>query len=93
MHDAVQATVHRAAVVIHVTEIRASRAFLILCHMQSVTNQFVDAFVFRRGNGNDRNAQHFFHLIDADGAAVAAHLVHHVECKHHRNVQFHQLHG
>ena len=28
-----------------------------------------------------------------DGAAVAPHLVHHVQRQHHGHIQFHQLHG
>ena len=41
----------------------------------------------------DRDAQHGFHLVDAHRAAVAAHLVHHVQRQHHWDVQLHQLHS
>ena len=43
------------------------------------------------GNGNHRNAQRLAHLLHVDGAAVGAHLVHHVQCQHHGHLQFQQL--
>ena len=66
MHDAVKAAVHRAAVIIFVTEIETSGPFLIMCHMDRVPDQFVDSFVFCGGDGDDRNAQDILHHIDTD---------------------------
>ena len=93
VQDAVDAAVHRAAVVILAAEIHASGAFLILCHMDGVVYQLVHALVLGGGDGDDRDAQHGFHLVDAHRAAVAAHFVHHVQRQHHGDIQLHQLHG
>ena len=92
VQNAVDAAVHRAAVVILAAEIHASGAFLILCHMDGVVHQLVHALVLGGGDGDDRDAQHRLHLVDAHRAAVAAHLVHHVQRQHHGDVQLHQLH-
>ena len=90
--DAVDASVHRAAVVVLTAKIHAPGALLILCHMDGVVYQLVHALVLGGGDGDDRDAQHGFHLVDAHRAAVAAHLVHHVQRQHHGDVQLHQLH-
>ena len=84
---------HRAAVVILAAEIHAPGALLILCHMDGVVYQLVHALVLGGGDGDDRDAQHRLHLVDAHRAAVAAHFVHHVQRQHHGDIQFHQLHG
>ena len=44
-------------------------------------------------DGYDRYAQQAFHLIDVHRATIALHLVHHVQGKHHRYAEFHELHG
>ena len=93
VQDAVDAAVHRAAVVILAAKIHAPGALLILCHMDGVIYQLVHALVFGGGDGDDRDAQHGLHLVDAHRAAVAAHLVHHVQCQHHGDIQLHQLHS
>ena len=93
MDDAVDAAVHRAAVVVLTAEIHAAGPLLILCHMKGVVYQLIHALILGGGNGNDRNAQHGLHLVDAHRAAVAAHLVHHVQRQHHGDVQLHELHG
>ena len=93
MDDAVDAAVHCAAVVVLAAKVHASRPLLILCHMDSVVHQLIHALILGGGDGNDRDAQHGFHLVDTHCAAVAAHLVHHVQRQHHGSVQLHQLHG
>ena len=93
MDDAVDAAVHRAAVVVLTAEIHAAGPLLILCHMKGMVYQLIHALILGGGNGNDRNAQHGLHLVDAHRAAVAAHLVHHVQRQHHGGVQLHELHG
>ena len=93
VQNAVDAAVHRAAVVILAAKIHPPGAFLILCHMDGVVYQLVHALVLGGRDGDDRDAQHGFHLVDAHRAAVAAHLVHHVQRQHHGNIQLHQLHG
>ncbi len=90
-HDAVQASVHRTAVRVTVAEIRAARALLVFGDVNAVTDQLVHTLIFRCGNGNDRDAQDGLHAVDADRAAVTAHLVHHVERQHDRNVEFEKL--
>ncbi len=75
VQDAVDAAVHRAAVVVLAAKVHAPGALLILCHMDGVVYQLVHALVLGGGDGDDRDAQHRFHLVDAHRAAVAAHLV------------------
>ena len=91
--DAVDAAVDGAAVILLAAEIHPARPLLILCDMERMVHQLVHALVLCRRDGHDRDAQHGLHLIDADSAAVAAHLVHHVQRQHHRRIQLHELHG
>ena len=91
--DAMDAAMHRAAMIFFAAEIHPARPLLIFCYMDGMIHQLIDALIFGGGNGNHRDAQHGFHLVDADGAAVAAHLIHHVQSQHHGGLQFHQLHG
>ena len=93
VHDGVQTPVHRASVVTHTAEIGASRLLLILGHMHRVAHQLVHAFILGGGDGHHRDTQHGLHLVDADGAAVAPHLIHHVQCQHHGHIQLQKLHG
>ena len=93
VQDAVDAAVHRAAVVILAAKIHPPGALLILCHMDGVVYQLVHALVLGGRDGDDRDAQHRLHLVDAHRAAVAAHFVHHVQRQHHGDIQLHQLHG
>ena len=91
-HDRVQAAVHGAALLARIAEILSAGAFLVLRHMHGVVDQLGDALVFGRGDRHHRDAEHRLHLVDADRAAVFAHLVHHVEREHHRHVELHELH-
>ena len=93
MHNAVQTAVYRTSMVAFITEILSARSFLIFGHMHRMVDQFFDAFILRRGNRHHRNAQQFLHGIDVNTAAVAAHLIHHIEYQHHGHIQLHQLHG
>ena len=93
MDDAVDAAVYGTAVVVLTAEIHAAGPLLILCHMKCVVYQLIHALILGGRDGNDRDAKHGFHLVDAHRAAVAAHLVHHVQCQHHGDVQLHELHG
>ena len=90
--DTVDAAMHRAAVVLLAAEVEPARTLLVLGHMDRMVHQFVHALVLSRRDGHHRDAQHGFHLVDADGAAVAAHLVHHVQGQHHGGIQLHELH-
>ena len=94
VHNGVNASVHRvAAVVVAVlpAEIRAGRLFLIMGHVQRMADQFINALVFCRTDGNDRNAQLRLQRVDHHGAAVGPHLIHHIQGQHHGNAQFQQL--
>ena len=93
MHDGVETSVYRSAVFLRVAEVNDLRLLLIFRHMKGVGHQLVDTFVFRGGDGNHRDPQHFLHLVDTDGSAVFPHLVHHVQGQDHGNIQLHQLHG
>ena len=93
MHNAMEAAVHGAVVILRVTKVRPAGALLILGHMDGVLHQLFNALVLEGGNGDDRNAQHLLHLVDTDGTAVFPHLIHHIERQHHGDAQLHELHG
>ena len=81
------------SIFILVAKISSARFFLILGDMQGMAYKLIDTLVPGRRNGHHRNAQHVFHFIYMYSSAVAANLVHHVQCQHHRRVQLHELHG
>ena len=91
--DRMQAAVNRAAVVLRVTEILPNRTLLVFRNVHRVANQLVHALVFRRGDGHDGHAQHRLHRVHVHAAAVARHLVHHVERDHRGDPDLQQLHG
>ncbi len=93
VHYTVQASMHCAAVIACVAEILTARPLLVFCHMERMGDKLVNTLIFSRGDGHNRDAKHGFHLIDADGASVLAHLVHHVQRQNHGLIQFHELHG
>ena len=93
VHDGVQAAVYRAARFVRIAEVHSAGTLLVVRDVQRVIDQLADALVFGRGDRYDRDPQHGLHLVDADGAAVGRHLVHHVQGKHHRHAQLHELHG
>ena len=68
--DAVDAAVHRAAVVVLTAEIHAAGPLLILCHMKCVVYQLIHALILGGGDGDDRDAKHGLHLVDAHRAAT-----------------------
>ena len=92
MHDCMKAPMYRTTVFIYITEINWLRTFLIFCHMNGMLYQFINSFILCRRNRDDRDSQHILHLIDQNGTAVFPHLIHHIQRKNHRNIQFHQLH-
>ena len=59
--------------------------------MHCMVDKLVDAFVFHRRNRHHGNAKRSLELVDAHRAAVGAKLVHHVQRKHHRNIELHEL--
>ncbi len=93
MGYAVNTTMQRTVMVFGITEVLALRRFLILRNMNRVINQFTDAFILGSGNGDDRNAEHLFHAVDVNRAAVAGDFIHHVQGDDCRNTQLKHLHG
>ena len=88
-----EAAVYGAAVVVLAAEVVAAGGFLVACHVHGVLHELVDALVAGGGDAHYRDAEDALHLVDADGASVPSHLVHHVEGQHHRHSQLHQLQG
>ena len=93
MADRVQAAVYCAAVVFGPAEILAKRSLLIFCHMDRMSYQLIDAFIFGSGDRDYRHTEHRFHAVDIDGASVSVHLVHHVKRDDHRYIHLQKLHG
>ena len=93
MHDSVKTSVYSAALLIFTAKVCSPWLFLIFCHMNRMTYQLVDTFIFSCRYGNDRYSQHFFHLIHQDRTAIFPHFIHHIQCQNHGDIQFHQLHG
>ena len=87
VRDGVDAAVHRTVI----TEIHALRQRTRMRDAHGAFDQILNALVLRRGDGNDRNAEFIGHFLHIDGAAVAAHFVHHVERQHHRDLHFKKL--
>ena len=59
--------------------------------MERMPNDFVNALVLARRYRNYRYPEPLLHLVNTHRATAAAHLIHHIQRKHHRNVQLHQL--
>ena len=93
MADRMDGPVDGAAVVIRAAEVLSGRGFLVFGDMDRVPYQFIHAFIPGGGNGDDRDAQHVFHVVDVDRTPVAPDFVHHVEGDHHGDIQLQQLHG
>ena len=86
-----QAALYRARLSPVVEELLHSRELLVACHMHGMVNELVHALVVDGGYGDHRDAQHGLHEIGTHVAAVALHLVHHVEGKHHGDAQLQEL--
>ena len=93
VHDGMEAAMHGAAVLRRTAEVLPRRPFVVARHVYGMAHHLIDAFVLHGADGDDGNAEQPLHLVDADGPAVALHLVHHVERQHHRDAELHQLHG
>ena len=93
MYHRVQTAVYGAAMFVFVAEILSLRLFLILCDVDRVVHQLLNALVFGRGDRHDRDAQHRLHGVYIHRAAVADHFIHHVQRHHNGDIHFKQLHG
>ena len=87
------AAVYGTVMIVFIAEILPQRPFLIFCHMDCMTDQFIHAFVFRSGNRDYGYSQERFHGVHIDGAVIAGDFIHHVQGYDHGNVHFQQLHG
>ncbi len=93
VHDAVEAAVYGAAMVILVAEVLTHRGFLVFRNMYGMVDKLRNAFVLGCRDGHHGQAEDLLHLVDEDAAPVVAYFIHHVECQYHRYAQFHELHG
>lgn len=90
-HQAVQTAMYRPAMIVSRTEIVDCRRLDKASGMQSVFNELFNALTPARRNRHNRNSQHRFHFIDANGTAVGSHLIHHVQGQNHGTAEFHEL--
>ena len=91
VNDGVQAAVDGPAVIVLAAKVLAGGTFLVMGDVKRVPHQLVDALVPRGGYRDDGDPQQGLHLVDVDGAAVPADLVHHVQRNHHGDVHFQEL--
>ena len=84
VHDRVDAAVHGRIIR---AEVRHLRQRLAARDGQRLIHELRHALPLRRRDRHDGLA----HLLYVDGAAVGVHLVHHVQCQHHRHAQLEQL--
>ena len=95
MHERVNATVHLAKWIalsrVGRAKIDAFGHLSIQRDMHRMIDELVDAFILYRGNGHHGNAERGLELVDAHRSAVGTKFVHHVQRKHHGNIEFHEL--
>ena len=95
VHERVNATVHLAKRIafsrVGRAEIDALGYLSIQRDMHRMIDELVDAFVLYRGNGYHGNAKRGLELVDAHRTAIGAKFVHHVQRKHHGNIELHEL--
>ena len=60
------------------TEVLSFGQILVLGSTKSVFDQLVDALIFRRRNGNDRNTQFLLQFQDIYRASVGTHFIHQI---------------
>ena len=92
VHDRVEGTVDRAAVVVFIAEVSAGRALLVPGNVDGVVDQFVDAFAGQCIDGDDGDAERRLEFIDVDRAAVVHDFVQEVQGDDHGRVQLEELH-
>ena len=83
--------VNTAVYITFFTKICHARHLLFLCHTVNGINEVFHAFIFYRADRHDRYPQFHRHLFYIHRTAVSAHLVHHVERKHHRDMHLKKL--
>ena len=76
-----------------VAEIVYPRQGLVLCHGDGLVDKLGHALALGGHDGHHRDAQLPAQAADVHGAAVGAHLVHHVQGQHRRYAQLQQLQG
>ena len=60
---------------------------------QRLIDQLRNALALGSGDGYNRNSQSGTHLLHINGAAVGAHLVHHIQRQNHRDPKLQKLKG
>ena len=88
-----QTAVHCAAVVLLAAEILPQGLFLVAGDVHRVAHQLVHALALGGGDGHHRHPQHLLHAVYVHRAAVAGHLVHHVQGDDHGQPHLQQLHA
>ena len=89
VHDGMQATVNGASVILGATEILSTRTLLVTGNVYGVCHHLIHTLVLHGADGDNGDAQQTFHLVDSDGSTVVFHLVHHVQCQYHGDIQLH----
>ena len=85
--DRVDAAVHRT----ERAKVRHLREMTLLRSLHGSVHQLLHTLVFHCADRHHRDAQRLRQRLDVHRAAVAAHLVHHVQRQHHRRLQLHEL--
>ena len=88
MHHRMDAPVHRRIRRAEVIDLGQHPVFR---RLHRPVHQLGHTLALGGGNGHHGNAQVVGQLLHVNGAAVGAHLVHHVQCQHHRHPQLQQL--
>ncbi len=88
MHHRMDAPVHRRIRRAEVIDLGQHPVFR---RLHRPVHQLGHTLALGGGNGHHGNAQVVGQLLYVDGAAVGAHLVHHVQRQHHRHPQLQQL--
>ena len=88
MHHRVNAAVYRR---IRHAEVIDLGQHTVFSRLHRLIHQLGHALALGGGDGHHRDTQALRQLLHVDGAAVGAHLVHHVQRQHHGHPQLQQL--
>ena len=93
MNNTVEASVYGTIMVCLITEILTKRTFLIMSHMNSMFDKFINSLIFCRGNWNDRHSKLIFHAVNIDVSTIVIHFIHHIKSYNHWDIHLQKLHG
>ena len=77
---------------VFIAKILSAWLFLILRHMNCMVYKLCNTLIFCCWDWDNWNTKHRLQFIDAYRSAISAHLIHHIECKHHRHIKLQKLH-